>query len=84
MHAPPAMHAPIDALILQFLQWVDSQTPTQAEVLDAWQSSCPRLSVWEDAMIEGLVAFDGTRARHVVLTDKGRERLRPALSRTGS
>ena len=69
------MAAPIDALILQFLAGGDSQTPTHAEVLDAWQSSCPRLSVWEDCMIQGLVAFDGTRARHVVLTEAGRARL---------
>ena len=69
------MAAPIDALILQFLAWVDSETPTYTQVLDAWQSSCPRLSVWEDVQIAGLVAFDGTRARHVVLTDAGRARL---------
>lgn len=69
------MSAPIDALILQFLHWVDSETPTYAQVLDAWQSSCPRLSVWEDVQIAGLVAFDGTRARHVVLTEAGRVRL---------
>jgi hypothetical protein len=84
------MAAPIDALILQFLAWVDRERPTHAEVLDAWQSSCPRLSVWEDAMIAGLVAFDGTRARHVELTEAGRARLEPArglsraLSRTAS
>ena len=73
MKSPSA--PPIDALILQFLAWIDSQTPTHAEVLDAWQSSCPRLSVWEDSMIQGLVAFDGSRARHVVLTEAGRTRL---------
>jgi hypothetical protein len=67
MSAPP-----IEALIRQFLAWVDRERPTHAEVLDAWQSSCPRLSVWEDAMIGGLVAFDGTRERHVVLTEAGR------------
>jgi hypothetical protein len=70
------MPAPIDALIVQFLAWVDSETPTYAQVLDAWQSSCPRLSVWEDVQIAGLVTFDGTRARHVILTDAGRVRLR--------
>jgi hypothetical protein len=79
------MRTPIDALIVQFLSWVDQETPTHAEVLDAWQSSCPRLSVWEDAMIGGLVAFDGSRARRVVLTGAGRARLTAeALSRTAS
>jgi hypothetical protein len=66
---------PIEALIEQFLGWVDRERPTHAEVLDAWQSSCPRLSVWEDALVGGLVAFDGTRARHVVLTAAGRARI---------
>jgi hypothetical protein len=80
------MTAPIDALILQFLSWVDTQTPTHAEVLDAWQSSCPRLSVWEDAQIAQLVAFDGGRARHVVLTETGRRLLARdrVLSRTAN
>ena len=75
------MSAPIDALILQFLAWVESETPTYAQVLDAWQSTCPRLSVWEDVQIAGLVAFDGSRARHVVLTDAGRTRLRAEAER---
>jgi hypothetical protein len=66
---------PIDALIRQFLTWVEQERPTHAEVLDAWQSSCPRLSVWEDALLDGLVAFDGTRSRHVLLTEAGRRRL---------
>ena len=74
------MQAPIDALILQFLGWVASETPTCAQVLDAWQTSCPRLSVWEDAQIAGLVAFDGSRERHVVLTEAGRARLRVEAS----
>jgi hypothetical protein len=74
MASPKA--TPIDALILQFLTWVGFQRPTYAEVLDAWQSSCPRLSVWEDVQIAGLVMFDGTRARHVLLTEAGRAHLR--------
>jgi len=74
------MAAPIEALILQFLAWVDSQRPTYTEVLDAWQSSCPRLSVWEDVQIAGFVMFDGTRARHVLLTEAGRTHLRSAAA----
>jgi hypothetical protein len=72
--------APIEALIDQFLGWVDREQPTHAEVLDAWQSSCPRLSVWEDALLGGLVAFDGTRVRHVVLTAAGRARIGAATA----
>jgi hypothetical protein len=27
-----------------------------AEVIDTWRTSCPRLTVWEDAVERGLVA----------------------------
>jgi hypothetical protein len=57
--------------MVQFLTWVASRKRTHADVMDAWQSSCPRLSVWEDAMIEGYVQFAGDPARSVVLTSLG-------------
>ncbi|MGH7041629.1 MAG: hypothetical protein ACREFY_05805 [Acetobacteraceae bacterium] len=74
------MPGPADALTLQFLDWVNSACPTRAAVLDAWQSSCPRLSIWEDALTDGLVAFDGGRDGRVVLTAAGRARLDQAVA----
>jgi hypothetical protein len=61
--------------MLQFLAWVASRRRTHADVMDAWQSSCPRLSVWEDAVIDGYVQFAGDAARSVVLTLRGRTAL---------
>jgi hypothetical protein len=61
--------------MLQFLIWVASRRRTHADVMDAWQSSCPRLSVWEDAMIDGYVRFAGDLARSVELTPLGRAML---------
>jgi hypothetical protein len=61
--------------MLQFLAWVASRKRTHADVMDAWQSSCPRLSVWEDAVIDGYVRFAGDTARSVVLTRLGRTAL---------
>jgi hypothetical protein len=58
--------------MLQFLTWVASRPRTHADVMDAWQSSCPRLSVWEDSVIDGYVQFVGDTARSVVLTPLGR------------
>lgn len=62
-------------LMAQFLDWVASRPRTRADVLATWQTSCPRLSIWEDAMIEGLVKFDGGAERGVVLTSRGRAML---------
>ncbi len=69
------MSQPAHALMVQFLSWVAEARPSDAAVLEAWQSSCPRLSIWEDALVEGLVTFDGSRARRVVLTAAGRAKL---------
>ena len=39
--------------------------------MEAWRTNCPRHSVWEDALIAGLVRLDGG-AQEVVLTSQGR------------
>jgi hypothetical protein len=41
--------------LLQFLAWVDAQPRTYAQTMEAWRTSCPRLSTWEDATAGGLV-----------------------------
>jgi hypothetical protein len=70
-----AMSSAASLLMGQFLDWVASGTRTHADVMDRWQSSCPRLSIWEDAMIDGYVRFAGDAARSVVLTPRGRAML---------
>jgi len=45
-------------LTLQLLEWIVNEPRCYAEVLEAWRTSCPRLSVWEDACLEGLVECD--------------------------
>ena len=73
------MSDPARALTLQFLAWIANGERTYAEAMDAWRSSCPRLSIWEDAIIDGLVKFDGGATRdhsRVTLTPKGRALLR--------
>jgi hypothetical protein len=51
------MPDPIDALILDLLEWIGSRRRAHAEVLDAWRTSCPRLPVWEDANERGFVEY---------------------------
>jgi hypothetical protein len=55
---------------LQLLEWIDERQRSYAETMEAWRSSCPRLTIWEDAVAEGLV---GVRDGRVVVTARGRE-----------
>jgi hypothetical protein len=43
-------------LTIDFLAWLAPAPRPYAEVMDAWRTSCPRLTVWEDAVDAGLVA----------------------------
>ena len=43
------MSDPVQALILDLLEWIAPQPRSYAEVIDAWRTSCPRLPVWEEA-----------------------------------
>jgi hypothetical protein len=49
-------------IMIQFLAWVADRPRTYADAMDAWRTSCPRLSVWEDAIIEDLVRIEGNGA----------------------
>jgi hypothetical protein len=71
-----AMSEPASLIMLQFLAWVADRSRTYPETMDAWRSTCPRLSVWEDAIIDGLVRIDNGNGRAVVLTPRGRKMLR--------
>jgi hypothetical protein len=63
---------PISLIMVQFLGWVAERARTYPETMEAWHSTCPRLSVWEDAIIDRLVRIDDGAGRAVVLTEKGR------------
>ena len=63
-----------EALTRDLLAWVASRPRTYAETMEAWRSSCPRLTIWEDALAEGLVRVENggpARREIVVLTARG-------------
>ena len=45
----------IAPLIRDLVEWVAREPRPYAEVMDAWRTSCPRLTIWEDAVDRGLV-----------------------------
>jgi hypothetical protein len=58
-------------LTVQFLDWVAARPRGRAEVIEAWSSTCPRLTIWEDAIADDLVRYEHGI---VTLTDAGRDR----------
>ena len=53
----------LDPLILDLVAWCAKQRRTYAEVIDAWRTSCPRLTVWEDAIDRGLLTRKSVKDR---------------------
>jgi hypothetical protein len=74
------MPAENDTLVLDLVEWVAARPRPYAEVMEVWQTHCPRLTIWEDALDLGYVACghrdDG--ASMVSVTPAGRELLRQA------
>ena len=56
----------VDALILDLLEWVESGERSYADVMDAWRTSCPKLTIWEDATDRGLVTSEALDGRTVI------------------
>jgi hypothetical protein len=48
---------PVTASMLEFLRWVAARRRSYADAMEAWQTSCPRFSVWEDASIAGYITL---------------------------
>ena len=62
-------------LMREFLTWVSERPRTYDDAMSAWQSHCPRQTIWEDAMIEGLIQIhseDSLRNPIVRLTELGK------------
>ena len=74
----PATADPTPSLILDFLESLAPEPRPYAEVMEAWRTSCPRLTVWEDAVDRGWVRRErsGPAEAVVALTPMGREHLR--------
>ena len=69
------MSDPVDALLLDMLEWIVKEERSYAEVMDAWRTSCPKLPVWEEANERGFVLreYKKDRGPVVCLTPRGRE-----------
>ena len=58
---------PVTPSMRDFLRWLAAGPRTYAETMEAWQTTCPRNSVWEDALGAGLVALESGRGLTIKL-----------------
>jgi hypothetical protein len=67
-----------DPLVLDLVEWVAREPRLYAEVIAAWRTSCPRLTIWEDAVDRGYVAREavGDVGVKVAITECGEKFLR--------
>jgi hypothetical protein len=78
VRADDATNGTLDPLILDLLEWIARESRSHADIIDAWRTSCPRLTVWEDAVDRGFAAREPGPGRDVMirLTAAGRDFLR--------
>jgi hypothetical protein len=67
-----------DPLVLDFVEWVAREPRAYAEVIATWKTSCPRLTIWEDASERGLVTRETLPGLGLVIavTEHGERLLR--------
>ena len=45
-----------DPLVLDLVEWIAREPRRYSDVIESWRTSCPRLTIWEDAVDHGYVA----------------------------
>jgi hypothetical protein len=66
-----------DPLVLDLVEWIARAPRPYVEVIETWRTSCPRLTIWEDAVDRGYVARRPTaEGLRVTVTEGGEKFLR--------
>jgi hypothetical protein len=72
------MSGTADPLVLDFVEWIAREPRSYSEAIGAWRTSCPRLTIWEDAADRGYIARETVAGFGLVVkvTEDGRKLLR--------
>jgi hypothetical protein len=66
-----------EALVLDLVEWIGREPRLYSEVIETWRTSCPRLTIWEDAVDRGYVARQPVAGgMRVAITESGAKFLR--------
>jgi hypothetical protein len=57
-----------DALVLDLVEWIAREPRPYSEVIATWRTSCPRLTIWEDAVDHGYVARETVAGVGLIVT----------------
>ncbi len=58
----------LDPLVLDLVEWVAQEPRLYTQVLEVWRTSCPRLTVWEDAVDQGYVTRQAVQGYGIMVT----------------
>jgi len=77
------MSDPVEALVLNLLEWIGKDARPYAEVIEAWRTSCPRLPVWEEANERGFIEhhYDSVNGKTVSVSALGLSHLQSARTK---
>ena len=56
-----------DPLVLDLVEWIAREPRVYSEVVATWKTSCPRLTIWEDAAEGGYVARENVAGLGLVV-----------------
>ena len=67
-----------DPLVLDLIEWIAGKPRLYSEVIETWRTSCPRLTIWEDAVDRGYVTRQSLPVAgvRVAITEAGEKLLR--------
>ena len=67
-----------DPLVLDLVEWIAREPRLYSEVIETWRTSCPRLTIREDAVDRGYVARESVAGIgvRVAITAGGEKLLR--------
>jgi hypothetical protein len=57
-----------DPLVLDFVEWIAREPRFYSEVIATWRTSCPRLTIWEDAVDRGYVTRETVEGVGLIVT----------------
>ena len=57
-----------DPLVLDLVEWIAREPRLYSEVIENWRTSCPRLTIWEDAVDGGYVARETIAGFGLIVT----------------